>query len=229
MTRLVLFLCLCLSVPASLLHAATPDCETLAIEASQRYGVPEGLLIAIARTESGIARGAADLRAWPWTANVQGKSHYYDTRQEMLTHLGRVVAEDISNFDVGCMQLNYRWHGDHFASLDRMLDPESNVAYAARYLSQLHDETGSWDGATRYYHSRDPKRGAAYLDRVREMHAALETPAGTLDQVVTLSTRNVPDRQSPSSRPVVDRLELRSYWEGVNLAEGNLPTMPGRP
>lgn len=230
MTRLVLFLCLCLSVPAAPLHATTPDCETLASEASRRYGLPEGLLIAIARTESGIARSTADLRAWPWTANVQGESHYYDTRQEMLSHLDRVLAEDISNFDVGCMQLNYRWHGDRFASLDRMLDPESNVAYAARYLSQLHDETGSWDGATRYYHSRDPDLGAAYLERVRAMHATLERPAETPARMVTtLSTREAPDRQIVAPRAMADELELRSYWERVNLAEGTLPKLPGRP
>ena len=229
MTRFLIFLCLCLSVPAVPLYAATPDCESLALEASQRYGVPDGLLIAIARTESGIARDRSDLQAWLWTANVEGKSHYYDTREEMLTHLGRVVTQDISNFDVGCMQLNYRWHGDRFDSLERMLDPASNVAYAARYLSQLRDETGSWEGATRYYHSRDPDRGAAYLDRVREMQATLETPAAIPDQVVALSTRGTPDRQDPPPRATAEQLELRSYWERVNLAEGTLPKLPGRP
>lgn len=228
MTRLMLFLCLCLSFPTAPLHALTPDCETLATEASQRYGLPEGLLIAIARTESGIARGTADPRAWPWTANVEGQSHYYDTRQEMLADLDRVVAEDISNFDVGCMQLNYRWHGDSFAALDQMLDPATNVGYAARYLRQLHDETGSWETATRYYHSRDPDRGGAYLSRVREVQATLDTPGTGPVQVVALSTRGSSDRAVPAARGGVDQLELRSYWEGVNLAEGNFPKLPER-
>lgn len=108
-------LCLVLFVSAVPLRATTPDCEVLAAEASRQYGMPEGLLVAIARTESGIARGQTEVRAWPWTANVQGESHYYDSRQEMQAHLDRVIGADISNVDIGCMQLNYHWHGDRFA------------------------------------------------------------------------------------------------------------------
>ena len=42
----------------------------------------------------------------------------------------------------------------------------SNVAYAARFLKRLRDETESWSRATAHYHSRDPDRGEAYRDKV---------------------------------------------------------------
>ena len=42
----------------------------------------------------------------------------------------------------------------------------SNVAYAARFLKRLHEETSSWARATAHYHSRDPDRGQAYRDKV---------------------------------------------------------------
>lgn len=232
MNRLVLALCLGLSVTAVPLRASTPDCETLAVAASHQYGLPEGLLVAIARTESGIAQGAADRRAWPWTANVAGQSHYYNTRQEMREHLDHVVASDVSNFDVGCMQLNYHWHGDGFSDLDRMLDPETNVGYAARYLKRLYDETGSWAGATRYYHSRDPDRGAAYLERVSRVWTELAgttIPAPDPVTPVRVSAPVLSDRRFQKHRPAGQQSDLRTYWEGVNLAEGNLPKLPGRP
>lgn len=235
MKRFLLSFCLGLCVTAGPLPATTPDCESLATRASREYGVPEGLLIAIARTESGITRQGQTVRAWPWTANIAGKSRYYDTRQEMLADLDRVRAADMSNFDVGCMQLNYRWHGDRFDGLERMLDPETNVTYAARYLRRLFDETGSWEGATRYYHSRDPDRGAAYLARVSRMQAALGGPVSEqLRQDVVLQVAATPaspasDERFRKLRPQVDQLELRSYWERAKLAEGTLPKLPGRP
>lgn len=229
MNRLVLFLCLGLGLAAVPLRASTPDCETLATEAGRQHGLPEGLLVAIARTESGIARDASDLRAWPWSANVEGQSHYYDTRQEMLAHLNSVWSADISNFDVGCMQLNYRWHGEGFADLDRMLDPETNVGYAARYLKNLYEETGSWDGATRYYHSRDPDRGAAYLERVRKMQTTLAPTDSDPVLAITLAASGPSDKRFQNHRPTGQRADLRSYWEGLNLAKGNLPRLPERP
>lgn len=229
MNRLVLFLCLGLGLAATPLRATAPDCETLATEAGRQHDLPEGLLVAIARTESGIAKGDTDLRAWPWSANVEGQSHYYDTRQEMLAHLDRVRAADISNFDVGCMQLNYRWHGDGFPDLDRMLDPETNVGYAARYLKRLYEETGSWDGATRYYHSRDPDRGAAYLERVRQMRATLASPGSDAVPAITVAASVPSDNRFGTQRPMTEQIELRTYWERANLAEGRLPRLPGRP
>ena len=38
------------------------------------------------------------------------------------------------------------------------LEPAHNVAYAARFLKQLRQETESWSRATAHYHSRDPDR-----------------------------------------------------------------------
>ena len=64
------------------------------------------------------------------------------------------------------MQVNLGYHGHEFASLEDALEPASNVAYAARFLKRLRDETRSWARATARYHSRDPDRGQAYRDKV---------------------------------------------------------------
>jgi hypothetical protein len=152
------------------LDAAAPDCEALATEAGLRAGLPEGLLPAIARIESGRVQGRT-LRAWPWTLNHAGRGLYFDTRSEALEYLRRATRDGRTNIDVGCMQINHRWHGDAFADLSAMLDPATNVAYAVRFLAELRARHGSWAEAVRHYHSPDPERGARYLERFSSARA----------------------------------------------------------
>ena len=57
------------------------------------------------------------------------------------------------NIDVGCMQINLLYHSDAFDSIESAFEPSINVAYGAKYLSALHNETGSWFTAVRRYHS----------------------------------------------------------------------------
>ena len=249
--KYVFLLCVALFWVPSLALSSSANCEALAAQAAERHGLPKGLLRAIARTESGRAQGKAGARAWAWTSNVRGKGYYYSGKQEALTHLRQLVARGVRGFDVGCMQLNYRWHGDNFANLDEMIDPVRNTEYAARYLSELRAETGSWDAATRYYHSRDPRRGAAYLGRVRQVLARLE-PVGTSPEmaqetkvaraVMGMTGPMIPPREAPrlaepaprvdrrfaGSAPLVSRVQQVRYWETAALPEGTVPRMPAR-
>lgn len=146
--------------------SAAPSCERLAAQAAARHGLPPGLIKAVALTETGRTVDG-QYRAWPWAINVAGQGLYPDSRDEALAHLRGLRARNMRQFDVGCMQINYRWHGQAFDSLEAMLDPAINTDYAARYLAQLRQREGSWDAAIRRYHSADRDRGAAYLARVR--------------------------------------------------------------
>jgi hypothetical protein len=82
--------------------------------------------------------------------------------------------ESGSSIDVGCMQINLRFHGHAFSSLEEALDPASNIAYAASFLRSLMAETRSWRSAAGYYHSRDPTRAARYLEKVTRVWRDLE-------------------------------------------------------
>jgi hypothetical protein len=81
----------------------------------------------------------------------------------------RIQEEGRTSIDVGCMQINLQFHGHAFRSVREVLDPASNVAYAASFLQKLMSETGSWRSAAGYYHSRDPKRAARYLEKLGRM------------------------------------------------------------
>jgi hypothetical protein len=76
--------------------------------------------------------------------------------------------------DLGCFQINYHWHGDAFAGLAQILDPDANARYAARFLSELHTELGDWTQAAGAFHSRTAEHADRYLARYAEIAAQLE-------------------------------------------------------
>ena len=153
---LALVLSLALLVPG---RAAAQDCAGLAAQAGAEAGLPEGLLPAIALVESGRGTGRGGIAPWPWTLNQGGKGMYFDTREEALAYLKQAVAEGVTNIDVGCMQLNWKWHAAGFASPEDMIDPARNTRYAARFMVELYNRLGSWDTAAAAYHSTTPDRG----------------------------------------------------------------------
>lgn len=164
MRRIVLFVLLVLSHPLN--AAAPPDCETIAEQTAQKYGIPAGIMAAIARVEAGYKWSDGRHRAWPWTANFAGESAYYKTHDELVDRVEAAILDGKENIDLGCMQINLRWHGDHFSTLAQMADPASNIDYAARFLLDLYDRLGTWQQAIGAYHSQDPARSKDYAAKV---------------------------------------------------------------
>jgi len=172
---------------------AAPDppglCEAAAREAAAETGVPLKVLNAIALTESGRNHGGRR-RPWPWTVNFGGPGFWYDSSEEAQLAIAERQAVGTTNFDVGCFQINHRWHGDAFDTMAQMFDPTSNARYAARFLAQLFQETGSWPDAAAAYHSRTPELAEAYRARFLALHDGLEDPGTDLTEP-TLIRRNL--------------------------------------
>lgn len=72
---------------------------------------------------------------------------------------------DTRSTDIGLMQINYLFHGRHFESMDQLFDPEVNVGYAAKYLSDLLQQHGNWSKAVAHYHSNTLKYQTLYLSQ----------------------------------------------------------------
>ena len=108
---------------------------------------------------------------------MAGKGYWFDNRDEALRFLREQVATGRQNFDVGCFQVNYRWHRHGFASLDTMIDPMVNARYAARFLTELYGEKGNWSDAVGAYHSRTPEHARRYL-KTYKVHFAAVTAGG---------------------------------------------------
>ena len=137
--------------------------------ASRTLNVPADVMLAISLTETG-RKMKGNYRPWPWTVNMEGKGFWFDTRAEALAFVKRRYAQGARSFDVGCFQINYKWHGQNFKSIEDMFDPQINASYAAKFLGDLFRETGSWTRAAGAYHSRTPEfatRYAARFDRYR--------------------------------------------------------------
>lgn len=168
--------------------AASGLCVTAAQKAAARHQVPPAILLTIARAESGVGQ---DREPWPWTLNTAGKSWHFTTRQALLQALQARREKGETNLDLGCFQLNFRWHGHAFASLDDMIDPARNADHAARFLRSLFDETGDWKAAAGAYHSRTPPLAAAYVGRLERIFAqkGADMP---------------PDRPRPPRQPVAE-------------------------
>lgn len=132
------------------------------------YELPPGLLHSITIVESGKwNKDHQKMLPHPWTLNVQGKPHYFDSKLEAVKFLKKMIAKGIENIDIGCAQINWKHHGKHnFRSPEDVLNPNFNIAYAAYFLSQNFLETGNWNKAVAIYHSR-AERGKVYSAKVR--------------------------------------------------------------
>jgi len=169
-----LLVCVALMLDVAGAAAADPAalCERAIVAGARNSGVPQEVLHAISLTETGRASGGK-LRPWPWAVNREGQGFWFQNREEALAFAKKSVAEGRRSFDVGCFQINYHWHGDGFASVESMFDPEVAAAYAARFLQDLHAESGSWSRAAGAYHSRTPHFANIYRARFDRILADL--------------------------------------------------------
>ncbi|MEW2919474.1 lytic transglycosylase domain-containing protein [Ruegeria sp. ANG10] len=148
-------------------------CDAAARRAAHSEGVPLDVLRAIARVETGRLRDGR-LEPWPWTINVEGQGFWFTSEFEAKSYVFNIFKAGKRSFDIGCFQINYRWHGKAFQSIDAMFDPDENATYAARFLNELYAELGSWPAAVGAYHSRTPSLANAYSSRFQTVLAQLD-------------------------------------------------------
>ena len=158
------------AAPSAAQQDLSQVCERAAVEAAAGSGVPVSVLKAISLTETGRERGG-QIRPWPWTVNMEGKGVWFDSREAALSYVYEHYKRGARSFDVGCFQINYKWHHQHFASIEAMFDPSANAGYAAEFLLSLHGESGDWEAAAGAYHSRTPE----YANRYKAKFAAYRT------------------------------------------------------
>lgn len=191
----------------SILAAGKPSadpaalCDAAALRAADRTGVPASVLRAITRVETGRQR-SGDIRPWPWAVNLAGEGRWLGSAGEALGILQRHHAAGARNFDVGCFQINYRWHGHAFDSLSEMLDPQAGADYAAGFLKRLHTETGDWRAAAGAYHSRTERHAAPYRRRFDRMLSRLRPAPATPAPVTAAPPRTAvpPSAPAPAAR-----------------------------
>lgn len=177
-------------------------CDAAAARAAAATGVPLPVLQAIALTETGRSRGGR-MRPWPWTTHAAGEGRWFDSRATAEAHVQALRAQGRRSIDIGCFQVNLRWHGDGFASPAAMFDPEANALYAARFLAGLKAEFGSWEAAAGAYHSRTPHLAARYTARFRQHLAALASDPPPPDRAPQRSRAAAGPLLQPATAPLL--------------------------
>lgn len=140
---------LAVSISSGAARAAGPSvCEREMTRAAAHYGVPLGVLYAVGMTETG-RRGSLQ----PYAMNIAGRPFFADSVDEALAEFRAARRQGVELIDLGCMQINYYYHGEQFRSVRAMFDPATNVAYAAEFLQRLRKREGSWTMAVARYHA----------------------------------------------------------------------------
>ncbi len=142
-------------------------CRAAIRNAERAAGIPQALLSALGRVESGRRNPeTGNFGPWPWTINAEGRGQFFPTKAEAVAAVRRLQAEGVRSIDIGCMQINLRHHPNAFASLEDGFDPAKNAAYAAQFMTQLYESSKNWLQAASHYHSQTPEFAQAYQRRV---------------------------------------------------------------
>jgi hypothetical protein len=135
--------------------ASSHSCEAQVAAAAKRYDIPLAVFYAVGLLETGGRDGLQ-----PYTMNIEGRSAPNATLADALATFDAAHRRGASLIDIGCMQINYRWHGKNFASVTEMFDPAHNVDYAARFLRDLKTREKTWTLAVARYNA-GPNNNAA--------------------------------------------------------------------
>lgn len=197
----------------SSIPAASALCRSAILQAEHASGVPDRLLDAIATVESGRRDPLSGaVYPWPWTINVEGVGHVYESKAEAIAAVQAFQAQGARSIDVGCMQVNLLAHPGAFPSLDQAFDPVTNATYGARFLLQLFNQTNAWPRAVAAYHSSTPDIGAEYARKVIAAWGVPQPPVGS--QLVTAAP---PPPAVPAGPPGRVAVLLPSGTEAIRV------------
>ncbi len=126
--------------------------------AEYNHGIPENLLLAIAKVETGVR---------PYTLNYNGRGYSFGDITTAVNFAKGLVNRGQTNFSVGCFQLHYPAHKNKFKSLEDMFNPQKNTIYAAKLLKTLFTNKGyNWKNAVKAYHSGYEVSNCIYYTKI---------------------------------------------------------------
>jgi soluble lytic murein transglycosylase-like protein len=123
-------------------------CEKEMTRAAALNGVPLNVLYSVGLTETGREGELS-----PYDMNVDGRAVHSTSLAEAMARFAQAEQRGAKFIDIGCMQINHRFHSADLRSLGEMFDPARNVEYAANFLKSLKAQEGSWTLAVARYNA----------------------------------------------------------------------------
>ena len=195
-------------------------CENTIESVELQTDIPKGLLLGIGKAEA-IRKINNKYIIWPWTINHAGKSLFFDNKEQMKNYVFKNLKRKDFNIDVGCMQINIKWHKNNFKKISDMFEVTPNISYAASFLKQLKNKHGSWDKAIKHYHSSDPKKNNPYLIKVKSFWKKVENTK--IIKVETNKIKSLKNRNETSLANMIrerqpylfDRIDKVKYFRNI--------------
>ncbi|MFQ5562453.1 MAG: lytic transglycosylase domain-containing protein [Parvularculaceae bacterium] len=221
--RVLIFLSMIGCAPASAAEAGDEGaCDAAARRAEQKHRLPDGLLQAIARVETNFA-DAGEMKAWPWTVNIDGEGRWFKTRRVAEAFVAESRIRGSESIDIGCFQINAKWHGAAFENDAAMFGPNASADYAASFLKALKNEQGDWRSAVKTYHSRTPEKADRYAEKVMTAFTEsggdaefnlLAAPAGAGGVALSLFQAGAPLLNAGGRKAIIDKTALSPLIPG---------------
>ena len=195
-------------------------CENTIESIELQTDIPKGLLLGIGKAEA-IRKIKNKFVIWPWTLNHAGKSMFFDTKKQMRNYVFKNLKRNDFNIDVGCMQINIKWHKNNFKKISDMFEVNPNISYAASFLKQLKNKHGSWDKAIKHYHSSDPKKNNPYLIKVKSFWKKVENTkiikveANKIKSVKNINETSLANMIRERQPYLFDRIDKVKYFRNI--------------
>ena len=201
--------------------------EHLSFRGTPRRGAARhssGLLQSITRVEAGRKTVTGEFMPWAWTLNDAGEGLFFDSARPPCA-ISRRQCRARHSVDVGCMQVNTKWHMEGFHNLSDMLDPVQNADYAAGFLLDLHEAHQSWDDAVKHYHSSEPGKNVAYHGRVLAELERFLADNDDAKAIAALPVTNPANQINEGPVPAQDDTEMALIERPVTLPDTQ-PAIP---
>ncbi len=181
-------------------------CENTIESIELQTDIPKGLLLGIGKAEA-IRKINNKHIIWPWTINHSGKSLFFENKEQMKNYVFKNLKRNDFNIDVGCMQINIKWHKNNFKKISDMFEVNPNISYAASFLKQLKNKHGSWDKAIKHYHSSDPKKNNPYLIKVKSFWKKVENT-----KIIKVETNKIKSLKNTNETSLANMIRERQPY-----------------
>ena len=138
----------------------------------KRHKIPQDTLYSVSLRETQKAHSKHKIGiTWPWTItlNPSGKGYHFKNKTEAIKFAKEQLQSGKGSIDVGCMQINLKYHPDAFSSVEQALSPQNNIAYGAEFLKEKYAQHGDWQKAIGAYHSSSSDKAFIYHAMVKEI------------------------------------------------------------
>lgn len=161
------------------------------------YNMPENTLHSISLQETQKAHSKHYIGiVWPWTVTAKGKGNHFNNRDDAIAFAKAQIAAGNNNIDIGCMQINLKYHPEAFASIEEAFSPKHNIAYGANFLKTKYNRLKNWNKAIGLYHSATENKSTKYQKRVSSIRNAMISYKDRLQKIANPTSKKMANKNS---------------------------------